>query len=125
MTTSTERADTATRAERAADLADMRARDTDRISRWTVVFAAALFIGIVLQGFETRLAVASLEAGLEDAARDRAAIRAELRAEIASVRTDVAEALREFGNVLADGMEELEERLDSLDPTPPREDPRQ
>lgn len=61
--------DAAARAERAADFADRRARDADRIGRWTVnvavAVAAALLSAIIALAYQ----VAGLSAAVEQLAR--------------------------------------------------------
>ena len=92
----------ATQSERAADRADMRARDADRISRWIVGLMVALFLALLLQGFETRIALGSLRTELQNAALDRAAIRTELQNEIAAVRTELQNEIAAVRTELAE-----------------------
>ncbi len=113
----------ATQSERAADRADMRARDADRISRWIVGLMVALFLALLLQGFETRLALGSLRTELQEAALDRAAIRTELRNEIAAVRAEMAEMRAEIIAVVNAVVTELTRSDSPIDPAPPRGDP--
>ena len=114
----------ATQSERAADRADMRARDADRISRWIVGLMVALFLAVLLQGFETRIALGGLRTELQNAALDRAAIRTELQNEIAAVRAEMAEMRAEIIAVVNAVVTELT-RLGSLidPPDSPRGDP--
>ena len=54
--------DSAGRAERAADLADRRARDADRISRWMIAFGLALAGLLAVQILTLRGDIAALRA---------------------------------------------------------------
>ena len=81
----------------------------------------ALFLALLLQGFETRLALGSLRTELQNATLDRAAIRTELqnatldraairtelRGEIGAVRTVLTETQGEIIAVVSDIVAEL------------------
>ena len=96
------------RAERAADRADARARDSDRISRWTV--SVTLGIAALLVGGMLTLAyqVANVGAGMDALRTEVTALRTEvtaLRTEVAEVRTEVAEVRTEVAEVRTEAAE--------------------
>ncbi len=104
----------AAQSERAADRADTRARDADRISRWIVGLMIALFLALLLQGFETRLALGSLRTELQDATLDRAAIRTEigalrteLQGEIGALRTELQDEIGALRTELTESQAEI------------------
>ena len=74
--------DAAERAERAADQADGRARDADRISRWAVAIMAGALLGFAGLAIQNERNAATLRVEI-------VALREDLRAEIATVRGDL------------------------------------
>lgn len=97
----------ASQSERAADRADMRARDADRISRWIVGLMVALFLALLLQGFETRLTLGSLRTEMQEATLDRAAIRTELQNEIGTVRIELQDQIGAVRTKLTEAQAEI------------------
>ena len=69
----------------------------------------ALFLALLLQGFETRLALGGLRTELQNATLDRAAIRTDLQGEIGAVRTDLTDLQGEIGAVRTDLTETQDE----------------
>lgn len=67
----------------------------------------ALFLALLLQGFETRLALGSLRTELQNATLDRAAIRTDLQGEIGAVRTELTATQGEIIAVVSDIVTEL------------------
>ncbi len=67
----------------------------------------ALFLALLLQGFETRLALGSLRTELQNATLDRAAIRTELRGEIGALRTELQGEIGAARTVLTETQGEI------------------